>query len=227
MKREKQITSKEKVSDGIQYTITITGIPQDTYQMKIELEPKKSGIQMFTMSDDITASTTADDSGVMLAATTYNTLKSTRNESKNTDGFLANNVKKREFINQVEFAGSNKYSELTNGLQRSYSSNKNTSSGYNSGAKTWMDLSGNQDGILNGGLWSSAYSYLSLDGVDDWVNLGQVSLTNQVTLDVVIEVDEIETSYNPCLIGNIEVGGVNLSLSEGKPRMSAYIGDRI
>ena len=30
--------AKEKVSDGIQYTITITGIPQDTYQMRIEFK---------------------------------------------------------------------------------------------------------------------------------------------------------------------------------------------
>lgn len=222
----KEITSKEKVSDGIQYTITISGIPQDTYQMKIELEPKKSEIQMFAMSDDITANTTADDSGIMLAATTYNTLKkSASSETAADSGFLGNTTIQRQNIQQVEFSGSSKYSELTNGLVRSYSGTKNTSSGHSSSTTTWKDLSGNKDGTVSGGTWGS--DYLKLDGVDDWVNLGQMSFTNQVTLDVVIEVDTIETSYNPCIIGNIEVGGVNLSLSQGKPRMSAYVGDRI
>ena len=227
----KEITSKEKVSDGIQYTITISGIPQDTYQMKIELEPKKSEIQMFAMSDDITANTTADDSGIMLAATTYNTLWATgsdiagQSENEATSAFLRSIGIERQNIEQVEFASSSKYSELTNGLIRCYSGTKNTSSGHSSSTTTWKDLSGNKDGTVSGGTWGS--DYLKLDGVDDWVNLGQMSFTNQVTLDVVIEVDTIETSYNPCIIGNIEVGGVNLSLSEGKPRMSAYIGDRI
>ena len=220
----KEITSKEKVSDGIQYTITITGIPQDTYQMKIELEPKKSGIQMFTMSDDITASTTANDSGVMLAATTYNTLKSASSETAADSGFLGNTTIQRQNIQQVEFSGSSKYSELTNGLVRSYSGTKNTSSGHSSSTTTWKDLSGNKDGTVSGGTWGS--DYLKLDGVDDWVNLGQMSFTDKVTLEAVIEVDKIETSYIPFVIGNINAGGVNLSLPDGKPRMSIIAEDR-
>ena len=220
----KEITSKEKVSDGIQYTITITGIPQDTYQMKIELEPKKSGIQMFTMSDDITASTTANDSGVMLAATTYNTLKSASSETAADSGFLGNTTIQRQNIQQVEFSGSSKYSELTNGIQRNFSATKNTSSGHSNSTTTWKDLSGNKDGSLNGGTWGS--DYLKLDGVDDWVNLGQMSFTDKVTLEAVIEVDKIETSYIPFVIGNINAGGVNLSLPDGKPRMSIIAEDR-
>lgn len=220
----KEITSKEKVSDGIQYTTTISGIPQDTYQMKIELEPKSSGIQMFAMSDDITANTTSDDSGIMLAATTYNTLKSTSSETAADSGFLGNTTIQRQNIEQVEFSGSSKYSELTNGLVRNYSGTKNTSSGHSSSTTTWKDLSGNKDGTVSGGTWGS--DYLKLDGVDDWVNLGQMSFTDKVTLEAVIEVDKIETSYIPFVIGNINAGGVNLSLPDGKPRMSIIAEDR-
>ena len=179
---------------------------------------------MFTMSDDITASTTANDSGVMLAATTYNTLKSASSETAADSGFLGNTTIQRQNIQQVEFSGSSKYSELTNGLVRSYSGTKNTSSGHSSSTTTWKDLSGNKDGTVSGGTWGS--DYLKLDGVDDWVNLGQMSFTDKVTLEAVIEVDKIETSYIPFVIGNINAGGVNLSLPDGKPRMSIIAEDR-
>lgn len=86
------------------------------------------------------------------------------------------------------------------------------SGGYDNTATTWRDLAGVQDGVINGGTWEN--DYLHLDGVDDWVNLGQVDFTDQVTLDVTISANEIQSGERD-IVCNYESGGTGIQLNNG------------
>ncbi len=109
----------------------------------------------------------------------------------------------------------------TEGLIRSYDAKNNTiPNRYDSTATTWRDLSGNHDGEIHGATWEN--DYLKLDGVDDWVNLGQVELTNQVTVDATITVNEIQTGV-AYILNNFELGGIGLFLTSGVPAFQVYI----
>ena len=109
----KTISDPEKLDDGIKYTITVTGFSQDAYQVKIGIEPKSSKLQMFSMADD---TTTSDDSGIMLLATTYNTLKISNTETEWGSAFLGSSstlyrgaISSVTFQNSTSNAASNKW----------------------------------------------------------------------------------------------------------------------
>lgn len=95
------------------------------------------------------------------------------------------------------------------------------SGGYDNTATTWRDLAGVQDGVINGGTWEN--DYLHLDGVDDWVNLGKVNFTDQVTLDITISLNEIPSGGLRYILGNWETGGGGLHCSSGKIASHWYI----
>ena len=84
------------------------------------------------------------------------------------------------------------------------------------------DLTGHNDGNVKAEDWAD--DYILLDGKDDWINLGSMSLrTNQVTLDLTMEL--VSYPAYSTLMGNIEVGGVSLGLTdEHKPYMQINIG---
>ena len=71
----KKVTEKKTLTDGVQYTVEITGIPTDAYQVKVQLEPKTSGMQRLLRTFGLSAESESEDSGIMLLATTYNTLQ--------------------------------------------------------------------------------------------------------------------------------------------------------
>lgn len=95
------------------------------------------------------------------------------------------------------------------------------SGGYDNTATTWRDLAEVQDGVINGGTWKEDYLYL--DGVDDWVNLGRVDFTDQVTLDVTISANEIQSGMGYYTLGNWESGGGGLYCSNGRISFELYI----
>ena len=84
------------------------------------------------------------------------------------------------------------------------------------------DLTGHNDGNVVAEDWTN--EYIQLDGKDDWINLGSMSLrTNQVTLDLTMEL--VSYPAYSTLMGNIEAGGVSLGLTdEHKPYMQINIG---
>ena len=84
------------------------------------------------------------------------------------------------------------------------------------------DLTGHNDGNVKAEDWAD--DYILLDGKDDWINLGSMSLrTNQVTLDLTMEL--VSYPAYSTLMGNIEAGGVSLGLTdEHKPYMQINIG---
>ena len=85
------------------------------------------------------------------------------------------------------------------------------------------DLTGHNDGNVVAEDWTN--EYIQLDGKDDWINLGSMSLrTNQVTLDLTMELVTLPSTYKT-LMGNLEGGGVSLGLTEDyKPYMQINIG---
>ncbi len=217
----KKIDKKEKVSDGFEYTISLTGLKSETNQIKIELiNPQSTGIQTLSMDDETSSETTSDDSGTMLLATTYNTLKLTNSETEEDSAFLGGYVKRNQ-IGKVILRDDN-FGTLGRGLVRAVSGLNNKGTQHSSNTTTWADLSGNNNGTITGGAtWGS--NYLQFDGVDDWVNLG-VQNVKHVTLDISFELSEIQSGCH-VMIGNPDAGGASIELNDGVPRFCAWIGD--
>lgn len=105
------------------------------------------------------------------------------------------------------------------GLIRQYEASNNTGNGFSSTTTTWKDLTGTQDATITGATWKSS-SYLQLDGVDDWVNLGQVNFTNQVTLDIEVTLNSYDGKI---LMANYENGGAGLAQSDGIAYFQVYV----
>ena len=102
-----------------------------------------------------------------------------------------------------------------------YDGSKNTGTVHNGSSTTWKNLAGTSyNGTLNGGTWGSNYLYL--DGVDDWVSIGQFNYQN-FTVETVIEV----SSQQPVIgyfIGNVQAGGFGMGVSASlKYRTLIYI----
>ena len=103
---------------------------------------------------------------------------------------------------------------------RNYDATNNTGDGHNNSTTTWKDLSGNKDGIITGATWED--DHLSLDGTDDWVNIGYINVTNQVTLDATITAKSIQ-SGEVIVLANYDQGGVGIDLTDGIPRFQIYV----
>ena len=105
-----------------------------------------------------------------------------------------------------------------NGVISSYDATKNTGSSHSNSTTTWKDLTGSNNGTVNGATWGT--DYLQFDGVDDWVNFGQINSQNQVTIEATISIDQI--SGEDDIAGNWERGGFGLYLINGIPKFSVY-----
>ncbi len=216
----KKIENKEKLNDGVLYTIVLTELPTDTNQIKIGLvNPYSVEVQTLAMDDDNIGNSTSDDSGIMLLATTYNALKTTTSETANTSPFLGNSSVQRQNVQRVMFDRSN----MVNSIIRNYSGLNNNGNGHNASTKTWKDLTGTKNGTLNGGTWGS--DYIQLDGKDDWINLGYMAFTKNVTLDVTFALSEYATGNQAQhIMVNFQEGGVGLHLYGKKPVFTISVG---
>ena len=106
-----------------------------------------------------------------------------------------------------------------NGVISSFDATNNTGSGHSNSATTWKDLTGSHNGTLNGPTWGT--DYLQFDGVDDWVNFGQIDSQNQVTVEATISFDQIKNGEAD-IVGNWEFGGYGIYASNGVPVFSLY-----
>ena len=87
---------------------------------------------------------------------------------------------------------------------------------------TWKDLTGSYDGIINGATVNSEGGYVSFDGVDDYVNIGQVVNKSAITVEVEVLITS-QKSGEVYIMGNVQDdGGWALTLQDGKPRFFAY-----
>ena len=106
-----------------------------------------------------------------------------------------------------------------NGVISSFDATNNTGSGHSNSATTWKDLTGSHNGTLNGPTWGT--DYLQFDGVDDWVNFGQIDSQNQVTVEATISFEQIKNGEAD-IVGNWEFGGYGIYASNGVPVFSLY-----
>ncbi len=84
-----------------------------------------------------------------------------------------------------------------------------------------------KDGLLNGfsptSLIYTANGYMSLDGVDDWINIGEISgIYDKVTLETQVSINST-TSTTSYLISNAELGGYILYIKNGILGFQAHI----
>ncbi len=230
----KKIVKKEKVSDGYEYTINLTGLTSDTEQIKIGLvNPQAIQAQTLSLEDEISADsesdrtttadttvndTSTDDSGIMLLATTYNTLRSADGETEEDSVFLGGDVKRNQ-IEQVNLRDDH-FGTLGKGLVRAFNGMNNQGTQHSSSTKTWTDLTGTSNGTITGATWGT--DYLKFDGKDDWVNLGRMDLT-KATLDITLSINEVQ-SGNRLVLSNIENGGMSIKLLDGVPRFNVWVG---
>lgn len=107
---------------------------------------------------------------------------------------------------------------VTNNLIRYYDASNIDGNGNagNSSTSTWRDLTGN----CNAGLWGATANsdgYVSLDGENDWVNIGNITGLEQVTLEASVILKEIPEERSH-IISNSNSGGTSLYIaSDGKP----------
>ena len=117
------------------------------------------------------------------------------------------------------YIATNSYGYVSRGLELYYDGIDNVGEGIHSNTTTvWKDLSGNnRDGTLNN-FGTSAVSgwnseYLSLDGVNDWVNCGELNSEN-VTLEAVHRLKS-DADGDRCILGNLDGGGNGIFASGG------------
>ena len=199
------------VQYGVQYTLTLTGLDTTVNQIKLRVP---EGLVTDQSGNE------NKETDLLL----FNTLRNTSTETKATSAFLGNTSIQRQNVDNVTFVDyvPEMVMPSESALVRSYDATNNTGNGHSNSTTTWKDLSGNHDGTINGATWSG--DYLSLDGTDDWVNLGEVDLTNEVTLDVTIKLNEIQ-SGGRIILCNYDNGGAGIHLTDGIPQFQVYIAD--
>ena len=94
---------------------------------------------------------------------------------------------------------------VTDGLKIHYDAIRNTLEGHDNSVTIWQDLvQSGYNGTINGATWSDGY--LSFDGSNDWVNMGQVNLEN-ITMEIVLEYEDESSNTAKAPLANIEAGG--------------------
>jgi len=95
----------------------------------------------------------------------------------------------------------------TSGLVRYVDAENNTGAGHSSSPTRWTDLSGYNNGSIQGGATFTNDNYVTFDGVDDYYEMtGSVSLDNQVTLEATFSINAINAEGYPAIL-NFDVGG--------------------
>jgi len=110
---------------------------------------------------------------------------------------------------------------VSSGLVANYDAKNNTGSGHSNTTTLWRNLSGSNSATVSGGARFSD-DHISLDGSNDWINLGQVTSINRVTLEARIELKAIQPG-EVIAIANYNTGGVGISIWDGKPAFHVYI----
>ena len=201
--------------------------PQSVSTQALAMENEAIANDEAIAGDETAEVDSTNDSGIMLLATTYNTLKGTYGQAYEDSAFFANNVIQRQYVEKVVFTNSmDPLSER--GLIRNYNALNNSGFGFSNPNLTWSDLSKNNNGTISSGIWVSddaetrKNARLRLNGVNEYVNIGKVDILNAVTLDVTISANSIQSGEKD-IVSNFESGGVGLSLKSGVPTFTIYI----
>lgn len=110
---------------------------------------------------------------------------------------------------------------VTSGLIRNFDANNNLGSGHSNSTTIWKDLSENNNGTINGATFTD--EYLTLDGVDDWVNIGEIKDKDYMTIEAKIMLNDTPTSGYHCIISNYNNGGMGLDFRDKDLYVQAWI----
>ena len=104
---------------------------------------------------------------------------------------------------------------VQNGLLVQYDALNNTGSGHDSKATTWKNLAQNDsyDAQIHGASVES--NCISLDGIDDWIGIGQVDTNSPLTLETTIKFNDFLAGQNK-FISNTQVGGIAVWVEKNK-----------
>ena len=221
---EDNIDGKNNTIIGKHYTLTLSGLEQTV---------RKTGANYADYSGVVTVSIPANK---MVDKTTGNgnlatTLSSGVSIPNGSIGMIGLPKGKTVMTMGANPRGNNPYDGYSkmkaysmkisneNGVISSFDATNNTGSGHSNFATTWKDLTGSHNGTLNGPTWGT--DYLQFDGVDDWVNFGQIDSQNQVTVEATISFDQIKNGEAD-IVGNWEFGGYGIYASNGVPVFSLY-----
>lgn len=92
------------------------------------------------------------------------------------------------------------YAYVKSGLVLCYDGINNTGTGHSAVASTWADLSGsNNDGTLTSATWGT--EKLVLDGIDDFVNAGNIGLTDNTSFSYEVTLKLAETQQMKVIMG--------------------------
>ena len=221
---EDNIDGKNNTIIGKHYTLTLSGLEQTV---------RKTGANYADYSGVVTVSIPANK---MVDKTTGNgnlatTLSSGVSIPNGSIGMIGLPKGKTVMTMGANPRGNNPYDGYSkmkaysmkisneNGVISSFDATNNTGSGHSNFATTWKDLTGSHNGTLNGPTWGT--DYLQFDGVDDWVNFGQIDSQNQVTVEATISFDQIKNGEAD-IVGNWEFGGYGIYANNGVPVFSLY-----
>ena len=185
-------------------TSTATTDSNGNYTIKVNYDNSSNVYKLYENADTVREKLKTAYVEFEYDAIKYTTV-ATATEGENTSKAKENETTRNEFDNKCQtVTPSTDISKIYDG---------NTSS-------TWKDLSRNRDGNINGAIFEN--NYLLFDGVNDWVNAGQVTFTDESAVETIIEINAIQ-SGEIHIIGNYENGGAGLVLYDGVPASSVYI----
>lgn len=119
---------------------------------------------------------------------------------------------------EVKKVGDKEVDYIYDGLILCLDGIKNTRDGHSNTTNVWEDLSGNEnDGFLKGEpIWNN--NYLTLDGVNDYVDVGKIGLEDNksFTYDVVISYTGSQRKITILGLHNDATGGSNLGIDDSK-----------
>lgn len=116
---------------------------------------------------------------------------------------------------------------VSEGLVCLLDGSKNTKYGHSERTNIWQNLAGTTDASLKNVNYTKesgwGTNYLTLDGVNDWVNVGKNHYST-MTIEIVAEPLKIESGKNQHYLANIETGGIRISKDvNGNNMGGAYI----
>ena len=81
---------------------------------------------------------------------------------------------------------------------------------YSNTTTIWKDLTGRYDGVVSGAKWGK--NYITLDGVDDWVNFGVMDFSTSASLEAVISPESIKSGEMD-ILNNFEHRRIGITYS--------------
>ncbi len=113
---------------------------------------------------------------------------------------------------------------VQNGLLVQYDALNNTGSGHDSKATTWKNLAQNDsyDAQIHGASIES--NCISLDGIDDWIGIGQIDTNSPLTLEATIKFNDFSKGQNR-IFSNTLYGGIAIWVNN-KNNLELYIGSK-